>query len=76
MFKRFLIKQAMKSQLKDVPAAEQEALLDLVERNPVFFETLAKELQESLASGKDQQAIMTELMSKHRDELVKIMQKQ
>lgn len=69
------MKQAMKSQLKDIPEAEQEALLDIVERNPAFFENLAKELQEGLKSGKDQQQVAMEIMMKHKDELAKLMQK-
>ncbi|MBI5133859.1 MAG: hypothetical protein HZA81_00495 [Candidatus Taylorbacteria bacterium] len=68
------MKQAMKSQLKDVPENEQEALLDLVERNPAFFENLAKELQEGLKSGKDQQQVTMEIMTKHREELARLMQ--
>lgn len=75
MLKKFLMKQAMKSQLKDVPEAEQEMLLDLVERNPAFFENLAKEMQEALKSGKDQQAVMMELMGKHRDEIAVMLKK-
>ncbi len=75
MLKRFLMKQAMKSQLKGVPQAEQDMLLDLVERNPDFFENLAKELQEGMKSGKDQQTVMMELMNKHKDELQNIMKK-
>lgn len=75
MLKRFLMKQAMKSQLKDIPEAEQEALLDIVERNPAFFENLAKELQEGMKSGKDQQQVALEIMAKHKDELAKLMQK-
>jgi hypothetical protein len=75
MLKRFLMKQAMKSQLKDVPPAEQEALLDLVERNPAFFENVAKELQEAIQSGKDQQAAMMELMDKHKNELAQMIKR-
>lgn len=79
MLKRFLMKQAMKSQLKGVPEAEQNMLLDLVERNPAFFENLAKEMQEAIAdpknAGKDQQSIMMDLMMKHKDELGSLMQK-
>ncbi|HEU5114527.1 MAG TPA: hypothetical protein VFT82_02045 [Candidatus Paceibacterota bacterium] len=75
MLKRFLMKQAMKSQLKGVPETEQDALLDLIERNPEFFENLAKELQEGLKSGKNQQAVMMELMTKHREKLSEMMKK-
>jgi GTP cyclohydrolase FolE2 len=75
MLKKFLMKQAMKSQLKGVPEDQQEMLLDMVEKNPAFFEDLAKEMQDGLAAGKDQQAVMMELMQKHRDELAKMMGK-
>lgn len=75
MLKKFLMKQAMKSQLKGVPAAEQERILDMVEKNPEFFENLAKELQEALKSGKDQQAAALEIMTKHKEALSKMMQK-
>lgn len=75
MLKRFLMKQAMKSQLKSIPAAEQEMILDLVERNPAFFEGLAAELQEGMKSGKDQQTVAMEIMKKHKDELAKLMKK-
>jgi hypothetical protein len=75
MLKKFLMKQAMKSQLKGIPESEQEMLLDMVERNPDFFENLAKELQEGMKSGKDQQTVALEVMQKHKDELAKLMAK-
>jgi hypothetical protein len=73
MLKKFLMKQAMKSQLKGVPESEKEKILDLVERNPAFFENIAKELQEGMATGKDQQAVMMEIMAKHKEELGKLL---
>lgn len=75
MLKKFLMKQAMKSQLKGIPEAEQDRLLDVVEKNPAFFENLAKELQEGMKSGKDQQTVAMEIMMKHKEELGKLMQK-
>jgi hypothetical protein len=73
MLKKFLMKQAMKSQLKGVPESEQERLLDMVERNPEFFEKLAAELQEAMKSGKDQKSVAIEVMQKHKDELSRLM---
>jgi hypothetical protein len=75
MLKRFLLKQAMKSQLKDISESQQDMLLDMVEQNPAFFEGLAKEMQDATAAGKDPQAVMMELMNKHKDELAKMMNK-
>ena len=75
MLKKFLMKQAMKSQLKNVPEAEQNMILDMVEKNPAFFENLAKELQDGVAAGKDQQTVAMEIMTKHQNELRKLMGK-
>lgn len=75
MIKKFLMKQAMKSQLKNIPEAEQDMILDMVERNPDFFENLAHELQEGLKSGKDQQTVAMEIMQKHKDSLAKLLKK-
>lgn len=74
MFKKFLMKQMMKSQLKGVPEAEQERILDMVERNPEFFERLASEIQEASKSGRDQKQVAIEVMMKHKDELSRLMQ--
>ena len=76
MLKKFLMKQALKSQLKGVPEAEQDRILDMVERNPEFFENLAKELQDSLKSGKDQQTAAMEIMTKYKEALARMMNKQ
>jgi hypothetical protein len=76
MLKKLFMKQALKSQLKDVPAAEQEMILDMVEKNPAFFENLAKELQEGIASGRDQQTVALEIMGKHQTELRKLLGRQ
>lgn len=75
MLKKFLMKQAMKSQLKGVPAEEQDKILDMVGRNPEFFENLAKELQDGIKSGKDQQTVALEIMARHKEALSKMMQK-
>ncbi len=75
MIKKFLMKQAMKSQLKSVPAEQQDMILDMVEKNPDFFENLAAELQAGLKAGKDQQTVAMEIMQKHKDELARLMKK-
>ena len=74
MFKKFLMKQMMRSQLKGVPEAEQERILDIVERNPEFFERIASEIQEAAKSGRDQKQVAVEVMMRHKDELARLMQ--
>ena len=67
------MKQAMKSQLSGVTEAQQEQLLDMVERHPVFFEKLAMELQEAMKTGADQATVVAAVMQKHKAELERLM---
>jgi hypothetical protein len=73
MLKKLLMKQAMRSQLSGVTEAQQEQLLDMVEKNPIFFEKLAVELQEALKSGADQETVVVSVMQKHKVELERLM---
>ena len=73
MLKNFLMKQAVKSQLSGVTEEQKEQILNMVEKNPAFFEKLAAELQEALKSGMDQQTVVASVMEKHRAELERLM---
>ncbi len=71
--KDFLLRKMIKSKLKDVPEAEQEKLITMVEKNPELFQKIAMEAQEKMKGGKDQMAAMMEVMKKYEDDLKKIM---
>ena len=75
MLKEFFLKQMVKSQMKGVPPEEQERILKLVGENPVFFEGIAKEIQEKQAKGMDQVSAVIEVVTKHKEELSKMMGK-
>ncbi|PJE74280.1 MAG: hypothetical protein COV01_02170 [Candidatus Taylorbacteria bacterium CG10_big_fil_rev_8_21_14_0_10_41_48] len=67
------MKQAVKSQLSGVTEEQKEQILNMVEKNPAFFEKLAAELQEALKSGMDQQTVVASVMEKHKAELERLM---
>lgn len=73
MFKKFLMKQMMKKQLANVPQAEQERILTVVEKNPDLFLKIGQEIQEKMKGGKDQMAAAMEVMQKYKDELSSVM---
>lgn len=75
MIKEFFMKQMLKRQMKGVPEAEQEKIIKAVTENPQFFENIATEVQAKMKGGKDQMTAVMEVMTKHKDELGKIMQK-
>ena len=74
-FQNFLMKQMLKKQMKDVPEAEQKKVFEAIEKNPDFFMNIAKEIEEKMKTGKDQQAAAIEVMMSHQEKLREIMGK-
>ncbi len=73
MIKDFLMKKMIKSQMKDMPEAEQEKMIKLVTENPELFQKIALETKAKMKEGKDQMAAAMEVMQAHQEELKKIM---
>lgn len=71
--KSFLMKKMLKSQLKGVPEAQQDMIITAVEKNPELFENIAKEVQEKIKGGMDQQAATMQVMMAHQKELQEVM---
>jgi hypothetical protein len=75
MLKNFFMKAMLKSQLKNVPEAQRDMLIAMVEKNPDLFEKIAQEIQEKIKNGRGQQEASIEVMTKYKSELQQIMQK-
>lgn len=73
MLKKFLMKKALQSQLKNVPEAQRAQILAMVDKNPKLFEQIAKEIQAEMKKGKDQMAAAMAVLPKYREELSGIM---
>ena len=73
MFKNFLIRKMIKSQLKGVPEAEQERIIKIVQENPALFQKIAAEVQAKMKAGKNQMAAVQEVMAAHKNELKDIL---
>ena len=69
----FVMKAAMKSQLKNVPKDQQEKIMSLIDKNPEFFTEMAKKVKSKIDSGKPQMAAMMEVMQENGDELKEMM---
>lgn len=67
------MKRLLKSKMKDIPEAEQEMMLNAIEKNPDFFQNVAAEVQAKMKEGKDQMTATMEVMQKHQEEIKKIM---
>lgn len=56
--------------MKNVPADQQEMIMELVEKNPELFQKIAKEMQAELKSnGNNQMAAAMKVLPKYQKEL-------
>ncbi len=66
----FLLKQAMKWKLKDMPAGQQEQIMALVQKNPDLFKKIGEEVDRRVKKGGENQMKATvEVLKKYRSEL-------
>ncbi|MCE9644249.1 hypothetical protein K8Q93_03345 [Candidatus Parcubacteria bacterium] len=69
MFKNFLMKQLLKSKMKDVPEEQQEKMFAAIEKNPELFAKMGEKIQEKVKGGKDQMAAAMEVAQEFQKEL-------
>lgn len=72
VFKNFLLKQALKVKMKDVPEAERDKMLELMEKNPEFFKKIGEEVQKRVKAGQSEMAATMVVMREHQAELQKL----
>ncbi len=63
----------LKSKLKHLPKEQQDKIIAVIEKNPDFFENIAKKIDARVKQGKDQMAATREVMREHQAELQKLM---
>ena len=73
MFGNFIAKQLMARQLQNLPADQQQKVMEIFEKNPDFFTTLAEKIQARVAAGESQMAAVMAVVSENKAELEKLM---
>lgn len=68
-----MLKQALKAKMKDVPEAQREQLLGVMEKHPDFFKKIGEEVQKRVKSGQSEMAATMVVMREHQSELQKMM---
>ena len=66
------MKQAVKHQMKNVPEAQMNMVLGMIEKNPDLFEKIAKEIEAEVKKGTEQNAAALSVMNKYKNDLQKI----
>jgi uncharacterized protein (UPF0335 family) len=70
MFQNFLLKKMLRTQ--GVPEAQIEMFIEMIEKNPELFKTIATEIQEKVKGGMNQTEAGMQVMKKYEEELKKI----
>jgi hypothetical protein len=69
MFQKFIMRQLIKRQFKNVPDSEIDRIIGVIEKNPELFTKVGARVQELMKSGKDQAAATQAAMVEFKDEL-------
>ena len=59
----------MKSQIKKLPADQQEMAMKMAEDHPELLMQIAQEVQDEMGKGTDQMQAMMTVAQRHQDEL-------
>lgn len=72
--KNFAVKKLIQSQMKNVPADQQQMIMEMLEKDPALFEKIAKEMQAELkTNGNNQMAAAMKVLPKYQNEIMKVM---
>lgn len=72
--KQFALKKILQSQMKNVPADQQQMIMEMLEKDPVLFEKIAKEMQAELKNnGNNQMAAAMKVLPKYQKEILSVM---
>lgn len=72
--KNFAVKKLIQSQMKNVPAEQQQMIMEMLDKNPALFEKIATEMQAELKSnGNNQMAAAMKVLPKYQSEIMSVM---
>lgn len=59
--------------MKDVPAAQKEMMLALLEKDPQLMKRIGEEIERRKKGGESEMKAAMEVLKKHKDELASLM---
>lgn len=65
----------MKWKMKDMPEAQREQILTLVQKDPELFKKIGQEVERRTKGGESNMKATMEVMKKYRPQLAALMQK-
>lgn len=74
MLKEFMLRQMMKSKLKELPEGERERLIAVILKDPALFEEIAKKMQARINEGEEQMSAAMAVFREHEGEIKKLLE--
>lgn len=71
----FLLNQFAKWKLKDVPEAQREQMMALIQKDPELFKKIGEEVERRKKGGESEVKAAMEVMKKYRVELATLLQR-
>jgi hypothetical protein len=71
--KDFMMKQVLKHKLKNVPEAQREMIMGLMEKNPDFFKKIGEEIEKRKSSGQSEMEATMAVMRENQAAFQKLM---
>ena len=73
MIQDFLLKQMLKSQLKNLPKDHQDKVLGAFQKNPQLFQDIALSVQERIKNGESQMSATMNVIAERKTELEQLL---
>ena len=71
--KEFLLRKSMERQMKDMPEGQRNMFMDMVKKNPEFFQKLQDEIKACVKKGQNKTIASISVMKKHQNEIQNMM---
>jgi hypothetical protein len=71
--KDFMMKQVLKHKLKNVPEAQRDMIMGLMEKNPDFFKKIGEEIEKRKKSGQSEMEATMQVMREHQADFQRLM---
>jgi hypothetical protein len=71
--KDFFLRKTLEVKMKNVPEAERDKMLALMEKNPEFFKKIGAEVQKRVKAGQSEMAATMVVMRENQGELQKLL---
>ena len=73
--KDFILKKTLEAKMKGLPQAQQDMIMEIMEKDPELFKKIGKEIEQKKKAGLSEEAATLQVMRTYQGELQKLLRK-